>query len=82
MSETKRGEERLVASLLATPRSGVRTGAERIPVSGHLHGLHTLSSTTILWYAEFIVYPCTAVAIVIPRTCITPSFSYGLCFRA
>ena len=26
-SETKRGEERLVASLTATPRSGVRSGA-------------------------------------------------------
>ena len=42
-------EERLVATLTTTPRSGVRTGAGRIPVSGRLHGQHTLSLTTILW---------------------------------
>ena len=30
------------------------------------HRLHP-SSTTTLWYADFKVYPCTAVTTVIPR---------------
>ena len=53
-------EERLVAGLTATPRSGVRPGAEKIPVSGRLHGQHTLSSSTTIWYAGFkvLVYCC------------------------
>ena len=49
---TLRSEERFVASLTATPRSGVRSGADRIPVSGRLHGQHTLSSSTTIWYAN------------------------------
>ena len=60
-------EKRLVASSTATPQSGVRSGAERIPVSGHLHGQHTLCSSTTIWHADFKVYSCTAVTTVASR---------------
>ena len=62
------GEERLVAILTATPRSAVRSGAERIPISGRLHGQHTLSSPTTIWYAGFKVYSSTVVTTIVPRT--------------
>ena len=56
-------EERLVASLTATPRSAVRSEAERIPVfwtsSTRPH------SPTTVWYADFKVYPCTTVITVV-----------------
>ena len=60
-------EECLVASLTATPWSGVRSGAERIAISGRLCGQHALSSSTTTWYADFKVYSYTAVTTVIPR---------------
>ena len=44
-------EERLVANLTATPRSGVRSGAERIPVFW-TPSAHPSSSAT-MWYADF-----------------------------
>ena len=65
---TLRSEERLVASLTATPWSGVRSGAERIPV--FWSGMLNLECS-----------PCTAVMKkVIPR--MVPFFSHGLQFRA
>ena len=57
----------LGSSLTATPRSGVRSGAERIPVSGRLHGQHTLSLPTTIWYDDFKVYSSTVVTTKVPR---------------
>ena len=56
-------EERLVASLKATPRSGVGSGAKRIPVFWAWSS--NSSSPTTVWCADFKVYPCTAVATVV-----------------
>ena len=47
--ETKRGEERLVASLTATPRSGVRFGADTVFTPHRLQcGMLNLEES--LWY--------------------------------
>ena len=55
-------EERLVASLTAAPRSGVRSGAKRVPV--FWTPCTRLPSPTTVWYADSKVCPCTAVSTV------------------
>ena len=52
-SETKRGEERLVASLTATPQSGVRSGAGTVLTS------HRLQSG-MLNLEKSLLYRCNA----------------------
>ena len=59
-------EERLVASWTAIPRRGVRSEAGRIPVSGHLHGQHTLSSPYGMLTLK--VYSSTVVTTIVPST--------------
>ena len=48
---TRWSEERLVASLTATPKSSVRSGAERIPVFWTPSDRPSSSAT--VWYAEY-----------------------------